>query len=353
MSPLIAVLIADDLTGSLDSIAPFAALGMACVTAVSPDAIGPALALAPEVLSVNLGTREVRPDQARSRAALATRALNAAAGPGTFWIKKIDSRLKGPIAAEISGIAEVLPLDRLLLCPAIPELGRIVLKGQLQGEGVAGGLPVARTVALDLPCDVPDASSDADLDRLAATLRPGIPVAAARGLAAALARRLRPGHLPAPAHLQRGPLGFAVGSRDPVTLAQVAQLQRSGGPRFIPAPDGEVPNAAAPGPCLIQATAGAGAEGHVVTARLAAGVIRHIPGLRTLVLTGGETAAAVLDAVGIRLLRISGEVLPGLPLCHAEGLPGFPDLITKSGGFGPPDTLLRLWQAAQLPEGSP
>jgi D-threonate/D-erythronate kinase len=52
-------------------------------------------------------------------------------------------------------------------------------------------------------------------------------------------------------------------------------------------------------------------------------------------------------------LRVEGEILPGLPLCHAVDLPGFPDLITKSGGFGPPDTLLRLWQAARNPEGCP
>jgi uncharacterized protein YgbK (DUF1537 family) len=91
----------------------------------------------------------------------------------------------------------------------------------------------------------------------------------------------------------------------------------------------------------------------VVSARLAEGVTRYVFGLKTLVLTGGETAAAVLDAAGIHLLRVKGEILPGLPLCHAVDLPGFPDLITKSGGFGPPDTLLRLWQAAQSPEGFP
>jgi D-threonate/D-erythronate kinase len=353
MSSLVAVLIADDLTGSLDSVAPFAALGMTSVTAVTLDALGPALALAPQVLSVNLGTREMAPEQARRRSAVATRALKDAAGPGTFWIKKIDSRLKGPIAAEIAGMADVLPLTRMMLCPAIPELGRIVSDGQLRGSGVSGGIAVAKTVALDLPCEIPDATSDADLDRLAALVRPGMPVAGARGLAAALARRLQPGRLPLPALLRHGTIGFAVGSRDPVTMAQVAQLRQEGGPRIIPAPDGDVPDFPDPGPFVIQATAGAGAEGREVSARLAEGVARHIPGLTSLVLTGGETAAEVLDAMGIQLLQVEGEVLPGLPLCRALGRPQFPDLITKSGGFGPPDTLLRLWKAAQRSEGSP
>src|SRR3989338_7719473 len=122
MPPLSTVLIADDLTGSLDSIAPFAALGMTCVTAVSLDALG----------------------------------------------------------------------------AAIPELGRFVSLGHLRGHGVAGEMPVAGTVALGLPCAVPDATSDADLDRIAAELRPGTLVAAARGLSAALARRTGPARAPSP-----------------------------------------------------------------------------------------------------------------------------------------------------------
>lgn len=351
MSNLTTVLIADDLTGALDSIAPFAALGMDCVCAVSLDAVGPALALAPAVLSVNLGTREMPSDQARARAAAATRAMQMATGPQTFWIKKIDSRLKGPIAAEISGMSEVLHPKRVLLCPAIPELGRYVLQGRLRGYGVAQDLPVAETVAPDLPCDVPDASTDADLDRLAAAIVPATLTAAARGLASAMARRLCPGRQPAPARVPRGAIGFVVGSRDPVTMAQVAQLPVNGQPRLVAAPDGEVPQIANPGPFLIQATQGVGADGSVVSARLADGATRYVSDLKTLLLTGGETAAAVLDAFGIQLLRVEGEVLPGLPLCRAVDLPDFPALITKSGGFGPPDTLLQLWQASQRPEG--
>lgn len=357
MSALRTILIADDLTGSLDSIAPFAALGARCVSAVSADAVAGAMALSPEVLSVNLGTREMAPEAARDRATKTTRALLQAAGPGTIWIKKIDSRLKGPIAAEIAGMAEVLHPTRVLLCPAIPELGRIVAQGHLRGHGVAQGLPVAGTVALDLPgdlsIDAPDATSDADLDLLAAAITPGCLVAAARGLAAAVARRLYPGRHPIVARIPNGPIGFAIGSRDPVTLAQLAYLQDQGGPPLTPAPDGAVPAIPLPGSFVIQATAGAGTSGPTVAARLADGVLRHAGAVKTLVLTGGETAAALLDAAGIGLLTVEGEILPGLPVCHAIGAAGFPALITKSGGFGAPDTLLRLWQAAHATEGCP
>lgn len=351
MPALTAVLIADDLTGSLDSIAPFASLGMTCVTAVSLDALGGALALSPEILSVNLGTRELPPEKARTRAAAAARVLQDATGPGTIWIKKIDSRLKGQIAAEVAGMSQVLGFDRALLCPAIPELGRFVSAGWLRGHGILGQMRVEETVDLGMPCSVPDATSDADLDQIAAFVQPGTLVAAARGMSAALARRLCPGRLSDRARLKPGAIGFVVGSRDPVTLAQVALLQ--GGPRVILAPDGAVSPVSQAGSVVIQATAGGGATGQVVAARLAQGVKPYLPGLKTLLLTGGETAAAVLDAVGIGLLRVEGEVLPGLPLCRALDVPGFPAVITKSGGFGPSDTLLRLWQAAQSPEGYP
>lgn len=345
------VLIADDLTGALDSIAPFAAMKLSCIVSVTPEYMGAALALAPDIISLNLGTRELPKEEARERAEAAAHYLNPLAGSETIWFKKIDSRLKGPIAAEIAGLATVLPVGQVVLCPAIPELGRRVSQGVLRGNGLVRDLPVAETVALDLPCDVPDAESDADLDRLVGRLAPGSLLAGARGLASALARRLCPGRRPLHARIRRGPIGIAVGSRDLVTVAQVDTLMDHGRMGRIVAPDGEVPAAAVPGAFLLQATAGTGADGPVVAARLAEGVARRIAGLSTLVLTGGETAAAVLSALGVQLLRVQGEVLPGLPLCRAADRPDLPDLITKSGGFGPPDTLLRLWQAAGHPTG--
>jgi uncharacterized protein YgbK (DUF1537 family) len=307
----------------------------------------------PEVLSVNLGTREVAPDEARQRAAEACRVLLAATGPETIWIKKIDSRLKGPIAAEIAGVAEVLGAERVLLCPAIPELGRVVVQGNLRGDGVAKALPVGDTVALALPCEVPDAMCDEDLDRIAASWRQGTLVAAARGLASAFARRLAPDAKATGPSIDPGPIGLAIGSRDPVTLAQVARLRANGGPPLIEAPDGEALTEITSGSYILQATAGAGAAGPVVAARLAAGVTEHCVHLTTLVLSGGETAAAVLQSAGVRLLQVEGEVLPGVPLARALDRPGFPRIATKSGGFGPLDTLLRIWRAAQESEGCP
>ncbi|TAG12513.1 MAG: four-carbon acid sugar kinase family protein, partial [Rhodobacterales bacterium] len=329
MSALLAIVIADDLTGSLDSISPFAARGLTCIVALSAAGIQPALAHAPQVLAVNLGTREVPAAEAARRAGAAVGTLMPAAGPGTVWIKKIDSRLKGPIAAEIAAMSEVLRPERVLLCPAIPDLGRIVQDGRLGVDGNLAPQRIADMVALALPCDIPDATLDSDLDRIVQTVRPGTLVGSARGLAAALARKLAPGG-PVGAVIRPGPIGFAIGSRDPVTLAQVAALQADGRLPTIAAPDGVVPATAWPSSFLLQATEGPGAAGPVVAARLAEGLTPHIAGLTTLVLSGGETALAVLNAAGVRLLRVQGDVLPGVVLGRALDLPGLPYLVTKS-----------------------
>jgi D-threonate/D-erythronate kinase len=85
-----------------------------------------------------------------------------------------------------------------------------------------------------------------------------------------------------------------------------------------------------------------GAAGSVVEAlaEVAAGLSEE--GLvDALVLTGGETAVGVgrrLGAVGIRL---EGEVEPGIPVGTLIG-PSPYRVVTKAGGFGGPDTLVRV-----------
>ena len=42
-------------------------------------------------------------------------------------------------------------------------------------------------------------------------------------------------------------------------------------------------------------------------------------GVRRLVVAGGETAGAVVSRLGVRRLRIGGEIDPGVPWTYAEG----------------------------------
>src|SRR3546814_1188368 len=63
----------------------------------------------------------------------------AAWPPGTVLFKKIDSRLKGHIEAEL----DVTPFRRALVVPAIAEFGRLVEAGHVTGFGVETPLFIA------------------------------------------------------------------------------------------------------------------------------------------------------------------------------------------------------------------
>lgn len=75
-------------------------------------------------------------------------------------------------------------------------------------------------------------------------------------------------------------------------------------------------------------------------------------------MTGGDTARAVLDAIGIPLIEVLGEIEPGVPVARAAGAglgragqaAGARDATTplfclKAGGFGDEDTLLHAVRA--------
>jgi 4-hydroxythreonine-4-phosphate dehydrogenase len=73
-------------------------------------------------------------------------------------------------------------------------------------------------------------------------------------------------------------------------------------------------------------------------ARFVAGCADVVGGL---VATGGETARAVLDAWGVTRLRIRGEIEPGVAFSTTEDWRRIVPVMTKAGGFGDADTLVR------------
>jgi len=60
-----------------------------------------------------------------------------------------------------------------------------------------------------------------------------------------------------------------------------------------------------------------------------------------LVVTGGSTALAVADVLGAGSLRLLGEVAAGVALGELRVGDRPIPTITKSGGFGAPEALLR------------
>jgi uncharacterized protein YgbK (DUF1537 family) len=72
-------------------------------------------------------------------------------------------------------------------------------------------------------------------------------------------------------------------------------------------------------------------------------------GVRRLVVAGGETAGAVVQALGVTGLRIGRQIDPGVPWTASLGEPALA-LALKSGNFGAPDFFLRAFSV--LSEGA-
>ncbi|MGE5525776.1 MAG: 3-oxo-tetronate kinase [Rhodospirillaceae bacterium] len=111
------------------------------------------------------------------------------------------------------------------------------------------------------------------------------------------------------------------------------------------------------GPVLIYATANAdevkqvqtrlGTEraGALVEQALSAVALGLVQaGVRQLIVAGGETSGAVVNALGIKGLRIGPEIDPGVPWTCSLDEPPLA-LALKSGNFGGPDFFIKAWRA--------
>ena len=228
---------------------------------------------------------------------------------------------------------------------------------------------------------IADAIDNDDLHRLGEAVRDLPLVCAGSGLAIGLPRNFaitastETAALPA----VRGFSAIVSGSCSQATTAQVAEFVRSGGAarRIDPLELGADSEAklgtdiaawaarqwsTSPGqPVLVYSTAPplavvaaqvrAGADDvGARLERLLAGIVRLLVerGARRLVVAGGETSGACVQALGIERLRIGRQIDPGVPWCHAAP-PLAPDglqLALKSGNFGGADFFGRAFTVA-------
>jgi uncharacterized protein YgbK (DUF1537 family) len=91
----------------------------------------------------------------------------------------------------------------------------------------------------------------------------------------------------------------------------------------------------------VQARLGVEEAGAMVERALAA-IARALVerGVRQLVVAGGETSGACVQALHITQLQIGPQIDPGVPWCHAQSDaagPGGLHLTLKSGNFGGDD----------------
>ena len=351
------LIVADDLTGACDSAAAFAASGgtvRVLLDGASADALADDKA---DVVVVTTDSRDLAADQAAARVSMAIEGLQRSDTSGLLF-KKVDSAARGPFAAEIEAALSASGAELALVTPAFPATGRTVANGVLSvcdwsGQNTEivlrelfatssvsspGALPILTEAALHdaiaqaiengvriLLCD---AVEQADLDRLAAAaLRTEQPIlwAGSAGLARALAGQLCAEHSASPqvsARIVRS-IGRAVlftGSPHPVTALQVAQM-----PGSIERAIHRVPESGALRESIVSAFTAASPA--------------------ALILTGGDTAAFVLRALGTQAIRLAGEVAPGIPWGVVEGgLAEGCTVVTKSGGFGERDALVRAFE---------
>jgi D-threonate/D-erythronate kinase len=349
--------LADDLTGALDSAARFVS-----VTGSAPLPCVPTYWKPPRALSgtaaIDAGTRELTAAEAR---AIADR-LACLLDDADIAFKKIDSLLRGHVVAEIAACRH--GFDHVVIAPAFPFQGRITRSGRqlvrdaggwrpFGPELIAGLTAEGVTVALRRPGEAApkggslwDAETDADLQAVVAAGRalPGrILWCGSGGLAGALAGGTVP--LAPPLH---SPVLALIGSDHPASVAQLsaawAYVHRI--VRGDPEEAAPIARRLRRGGAAVAVVAPPGADRPAVARHIAAAfatLLTFLDRPGALFVAGGETLRRVCDCLGAQRLDVDGEIVPGVPASILQG--GRWDglrIISKSGAFGDAGLLLRL-----------
>ncbi|WP_326812836.1 four-carbon acid sugar kinase family protein [Streptomyces scopuliridis] len=381
--------LADDLSGAAETAAALRLPGRIV--------LGPAPAAPPaegEALVLDLDTRQLPADEA----ARIVRETVRGAAAGTVLIKKTDSLLRGNLAAEAAAYAQ--GAAGLVIAPALPVAGRTVRDGVVHLRGTplhatdawraeSGPVPPSVSAALgdlrtavvplgavrsarteltgrlrDLMAaglrPVCDAETDEDLDAVVAAvlpLGPDVRLMGTGGLAAALGRVLGPvldgADVPSPREPLRSdrPLLVVVGTAEPTAVAQIAQLTEAGArhtalPAVLLAEVG--PPLSFPvdahGITVVSVDNSSGILAGSAR-RVVAGLARAVAALpypADLVLTGGETARRVLDALGVTRLHPVGQIHHGAVHCRTDD---GRSVVTRPGSYGDTGSLLRIARA--------
>lgn len=370
--PGLAVL-ADDLSGAAEVAATF--LGRATPISLRLDTFRPSAG----VVVADLNTRTMTSlDAVRT-----IRAAMAEVPAGTRVVKKIDSLLRGHVGAEVAVLAKRGPV---IVAAALPAQGRTVRRGVLHlgetplhetrawsaepelppqavadlfvgrpltvigtGDGIADAMASAADAGRIAICD---GQTDAELDAIvsAGSRIPGVQFVGTSALAAAIARTLPAGRMKADGRQPAKTILTVIGRAAPVAAGQIEALVADGAravtvdarallhDKADPEP---IQRALAHGSTVVtiggvlepaEALAVSAALGQIIATAQA----QHRP---DLVLTGGETARAVVDAVGITSLRPVHEIHHG---AVASVAPDGRRVVTRPGSFGDANSLVTI-----------
>ena len=394
-------IVADDLTGAMDSSGYFASLGLGTVVILDPGF--PATA---DVVVVNTSSRAEDPDVARGRVRKAVRSL-----AGRVVYKKIDSTLRGNIGVELEAAMAEMDGEKVIVAPAFPAVGRTTVAGVLFVDGMAvtetqfasdpispvkeshiptlleettgrwvGSVGVADIMAGPeslyrringmspdiIVCDVTRQFHLTGIVRAAALAKGRWLLCGSGGLARELhlltgapeAGKAKPSKQPA------GPALVAVGTRNQVAANQLRKAEEEFG---LPVLNLEVEH-------LSQEDIAAGriagilAEANRLLEKgkglaISSTFSRYTPALKQsipvliaevvagllvtrkcagLFLSGGDIAVEVCRRLSVVAISVLGEVEPGVPAGELVGGPGEGmRVVTKAGGFGTEEALVK------------
>jgi D-threonate/D-erythronate kinase len=372
------VMIADDLSGAADCAVSCAAQGLRTMVQLSETPSSePA-----QVLAIDAATRSMPAD--RAAATVERIVVRYEHAPGRVLFKKLDSLLRGHIGPELAAVRCGRTPTVIVMAPALPAQGRITIDGcqWLNGQRVAGAdalkmlesagltsaqinLALVRGAPTQLAATmaelarqhdvlVCDAETGTDLRAVAAAIA-ALPHAGWDGSiiwagSSGLARHI-PGAMeiagasdPVEEPRFRGSILVVVGSRAPLAHEQADEAGGSSGMTRV-LHSAALENALNSGNDVMAVidSSDETAENPRLCLDLASWISPHMDKVGALIVTGGETARAVLVASDITGLRLLREVAPGVPLAVSTGARQIP-VITKSGSFGSRATLAHCVQ---------
>ena len=395
-------IIADDLTGAMDSSGYFAEKGLTTVVVLAPG-----YSSAADVVVLTTNSRADDAEVARDKVRQAVRRVE-----GRIIYKKIDSTLSGNIGVELEAAMEAMAWEKAIVAPAFPVVGRTTAGGFLLVDGVrvaetqfahdpispvkeshiptllekatgrqvglvsveqidagpeafyhrVSGMPQALIV-----CDVVAQSHLASIAQAASLARGRWLLSGSGGLARELHLLLgdvsRPS-TPASGNTSSGPALVVVGSRNQVAATQLLRARDELG---LPIVDLAVEELDGSGSRLGEVSrAVEQADRHLGQGKsvaLTSTFSRYVPALKQAVapgvaeavgrlvatrrlaglfLSGGDIAVEVCRRLSVSAIRVHGEVEPGVPAGEVVGgrAQGM-RIVTKAGGFGSEAALMK------------
>lgn len=382
-----ALLVADDLTGACDSGIAFAQCGFDTRVLFRTSIFQDGEAIAVTTNSRRLAVREA------ANSVEAACGITPVAANG-FLFKKIDSTLRGHVVAECDAMMLGLECRLGVMAPALPSQGRTITGGRLQVRDLAGSWELdvrkllaeqgARNVALlganhlnspehaaaemmrlastGVRYILCDATRDEELACIAEALMhceervlwigsAGLASSAAKLLAAGRPNRVR-ANIVAEGQDETRPhkVVFCVGSDHAVTQQQLNHLKDAVGLQALAVSSVDV----------VDVQAALGVADAVIftidTMNPEAQRLRELLqaargcGMEGMVLSGGDTAEMICQAIEAQEISLTAELLGGVAMGRLSG--GMLDKIkvaTKSGGFGDQRCLEEVMHLLRVP----